>query len=118
MSKKFGVWINTQKAVIAEIVDKYTCRIVDHVKAEHGGGNSNENSEHNLEKSLQHNFFKEVCKDMQNATSIHITGTGNIQEQFAHYLKETPQFKHAEISDSTSNPMSDEALVRFFLDKA
>lgn len=118
MSKKYGVWINTQKAIVAEIVDKDTCNIVDHIKAEHGGDNSNEKSAHNLEKSLLHKFFKEVCKDMQNANSIHITGTGVIQEQFAHYLQETPQFKHAKISDSTSNPMSDEALIRFFLEKA
>jgi hypothetical protein len=54
---------------------------------------------------------------MQNATFIHLTGTGTIQEAFMGYLEETPQFKNTTTKDSTSNKMSDEKLVEFMEDK-
>jgi sulfite reductase alpha subunit-like flavoprotein len=44
---------------------------------------------------------------------VHLTGSGTIQEQFIHYLAETPQFKKTITSESTSNPMSDHKLVEF-----
>jgi hypothetical protein len=54
---------------------------------------------------------------MQNATHIHITGTGQAQEQFIHYLADTPQFKNTKTEESTSNKMSDEKILEFLEDK-
>ena len=54
---------------------------------------------------------------MQNATQVHLTGTGTSQEQFMRYLSETPQFKNTKTSESTSNKMSDEKLLEFMAEK-
>ena len=54
---------------------------------------------------------------MPNVDVLHITGTGQVQEQFARYLAETPQYKNTKTSDSTANKMSDEALLNYFADK-
>ena len=62
-------------------------------------------------------FFKEITNYLQNATFIHLTGTGTAQEQFIHYLQETPQFKNVKTSECTSNKMSDERLVKFMTEK-
>jgi hypothetical protein len=50
---------------------------------------------------------------MPNIDEIHITGTGQIQEQFIKFLADTPQYKNAISSTSTSNKMSDENLAVF-----
>ena len=50
---------------------------------------------------------------MPNVDEIHITGTGQIQEQFMKFLAETAQYKNAISSDSTSNKMSDENFILF-----
>ncbi len=68
----------------------------------------------NHERSLTLQFFKEIASYMPNVDVMHITGTGQIQEQFAHFLAETPQYKDTITSDSTSNKMSDEALLEYF----
>ena len=52
-----------------------------------------------------------------NATEVHVTGTGQAQEQFIHYLADTPQFKQTKTSESTSNKMSDENLLAFLGEK-
>ncbi|MBC7934706.1 MAG: hypothetical protein H7Y86_05005, partial [Rhizobacter sp.] len=44
---------------------------------------------------------------------VHVTGTGQVQEQFIKYLADTPQFKNSKTAESTSNQMSDEKLVEF-----
>ena len=54
---------------------------------------------------------------MQNATHIHLTGTGQVQEQFIKFLAETPQFKNTVTDESTSNKMSEERLVEFLAEK-
>jgi hypothetical protein len=54
---------------------------------------------------------------MQNADEVHATGTGTIQEQFIHYLADTPQFKNTVTTECTSNKMSDERLVEFIAGK-
>ena len=66
---------------------------------------------------LQAKFFKEITTHLQNATHLHATGTGQVQEQFIHYLAETPQFKNTKPEESTANKMSDENLIKFFSDK-
>jgi stalled ribosome rescue protein Dom34 len=50
---------------------------------------------------------------MPNVDEIHITGTGQMQEQFMKFLAETPQYKNVVSSESTSNKMSDENLIEF-----
>ena len=50
---------------------------------------------------------------MPNIDEIHITGTGQVQEQFMKFLAETPQYKNALSSESTSNKMNDENLALF-----
>ena len=66
---------------------------------------------------LQAKFFKEIATHLVNATHLHATGTGQVQEQFMHYLAETPQFKNTKTEDSTANKMSDERLLEFFAEK-
>lgn len=87
--------------------------ILGHANNPGPGSNSNESAANHLEKTLIQKYFKEISSLMVNAEEIHLTGTGTIQEQFAHYLAETPQFKNTVTADSTSNKMSDEKLLEF-----
>lgn len=87
--------------------------VLGHAKNPGPGANSNENAAHNLEITLVQKYFKEIGRHLVNAEEIHITGTGSIQEQFKHYLAETPQFKKTVVSESTSNTMSDKKLIEF-----
>lgn len=73
--------------------------------------NTNENAENNQEQALTHKFFKEIAAKMVNIDEIHVTGTGQAQEQFIRFLSETPQYKNTVATESTSNRMSDEDLV-------
>ena len=91
--------------------------ILTHINGEEVSPNTNEKHEHHQQKTLQAKFFKEITAHLQNATHLHITGTGQVQEQFAHYLAETPQFKNTRTAESTSSKMSDEKLLAFFSDK-
>ena len=79
------------------------------------GSEKNENKKN--QQTVQAKFFKEVASHFQNATHLHVTGTGQAQEQFIHYLAETPQFKNTKTEDSTSNRMTDEKLLEFFSGK-
>ena len=91
--------------------------VLGHVKNPGADGNSNENAQHNQQRTLQTQFFKEITSHMQNADEVHVTGTGTIQEQFIHYLAETPQFKNTATKECTTNKMSDERLVEFISGK-
>lgn len=117
--KQFGVWMDTQAAVIVgkEEPDSESVSILAAVAGEKPTSNSNEKTANNKEKSQQAKFFKEIATHLQNATYIHVTGTGQVQEQFLHYLAETPQFKNTRTDESTVNKMSDEKLVAFMTDK-
>lgn len=117
--KQFGVWMDTHHATIIGHADANAggFSVLGHVKNPGADGNSNENAMQNQQKTLLHHFFKEIASHMQNADEIHVTGTGTIQEQFIHYLAETPQFKHATATECTSNKMSDERLVEFISGK-
>jgi stalled ribosome rescue protein Dom34 len=110
--KQFGVWIDSQHAVVAgrESPDGNFV-ILAHAKAGGQENNSNENTANNAEKGGLLKFFKEITSHMQNVDEILVTGTGNAQEQFIHYLAETPQFKNAVAKESTSTKMSDEKLL-------
>ena len=87
--------------------------VLGHAKNPGPGANSNESAANHLEITLAQKYFKEIGHHLVNADEIHVTGTGTIQEQFVHYLAETPQFKNTATSESTSKPMSDEKLVEF-----
>lgn len=87
--------------------------ILGHVKNTGPDNNSNENTSNNQEISLTQKYFKEIASKMQNIEEIHITGTGQIQEQFIKFLAETPQYKNAVSSEGTSNKMSDENLIEY-----
>lgn len=113
--KQFGVWMDSQHATIVgrENVENGDFVILGHVKNSGPTSNSNEKSENNREIMLTQKFFKEIATLMPNIEDIHVTGTGQIQEEFIHFLAETPQYKNAKADDSTSNKMSDEHLVDF-----
>ncbi len=87
--------------------------VLGHAKNPGPGANSNENASNNLEITLQHKYFREIGRHLENADEIHLTGTGTIQEQFMRYLGETPQFKRTVVTESTSNPMSEDKLVEY-----
>ncbi len=96
-----------------ETPDTTEFTVLGHVSNPGPGGNSSENAANHLEKTLIQKYFKEIGALMVNAEEVHLTGTGTIQEQFTHYLAETPQFKNTVTTDCTSNKMSDEKLVEF-----
>ncbi len=117
--KQFGVWMDNHHATIIghadAAVEKFT--VLGHAENPGAAGNSNENAAHNQQKTLQSQFFKEITRHMQNAEQVHVTGTGTVQEQFIHYLADTPQFKNTVATECTSNKMSDERLVVFITSK-
>ena len=102
--KQFGVWIDNHQAAIVgnENAEEGTLKVLAHVKGE---------------ISTQAKFFKEIASHMVNATHVHVTGTGQAQEKFIHYLAATPQFKNSKTEESTSNKMSDEKLIAFITAK-
>lgn len=91
--------------------------VLAHVKGEINTRNSSEKNSNNQEKTVQAKFFKEIASHMTNATHVHVTGTGQAQEQFIHYLSSTPQFKNSKTAESTSNKMSDEKLIVYMAGK-
>ena len=117
--KQFGIWMDNHHATVIGHADEGTeeFSVVGHAKNPGADGTSNENAAQNQAKTLQHQFFKEITRHMQNADEVHVTGTGTIQEQFIHYLAETPQFKNTVARECTSNKMSDERLVEFISGK-
>ena len=117
--KQFGLWMDTHNATIVGNENEETGElvIIAHIKGEEVSPTPSQKNEHNQKKMLQAKFFKEITTHLQNATHLHATGTGQVQEQFIHYLAETPQFKNTKTEESTSNRMSDEKLIEFFSEK-
>ena len=117
--KQFGVWMDTHHATIVgtENAETGALVIVAHINGELVSPSPSQKNEQNQKKMLQAKFFKEITAHLQNATHLHATGTGQVQEQFIHYLAQTPQFKNTKTEESTSNKMSDEKLLAFFSDK-
>ena len=109
---------NHQAAVVGnENTEDSPLKELAHIKGEMVSPNSNEKNSNNQEKTAQAKFFKEIASHLVNATEIHITGTGQAQEQFIHYLAATPQFKNSKTAESTSNKMSDEKLIAYITNK-
>ena len=113
--KQFGVWMDTHHATIVgkESIDNGAFIILGHVKNSGADSNSNENAANHQEIALTQKFFKEIASKMPNIDEVHITGTGQIQEEFMNFLADTPQYKNAVSNESTSNKMSDEQLLAF-----
>ncbi len=117
--KQFGVWMDSHNATIIgkENSEADNFVVLAHVKGEEATSNSSEKTENNHARMVEAKFFKEILSHMQNATNIHLTGTGVSQEKFMHYLAETPQFKNTKTEESTSNKMSDEKLIEYVAGK-
>jgi stalled ribosome rescue protein Dom34 len=112
--KQFGIWMDSQNAtIVGKEGFEGEFLILDSVASASADNNSNENASNNQEISLRQKFFKEITRKMPNIDEIHVTGTGQIQEQFIKYLAETPQYKNVRSTESTSNKMSDESLTAF-----
>lgn len=105
--KQYGVWMDTQVARIAGRKD------IDSGEFVMLGLVSNDASNQQSD-ALSTKYFKEIANKMPNIDEIHITGTGQVQEQFMKFLADTPQYKNAVTSESTSNKMGDEQLLSFF----
>lgn len=113
--KQFGIWMDSNQATIIgrEKIDTGEFLVLAHEKNAGQQGNSNENASNNNEKTLRQNYFKSIAANMQNIDELHVTGTGQVQEQFIQYLAETPQFKNVIAKHSTTTKMSEEKLVEF-----
>ena len=117
--KQFGVWMDSRHAIIIgrENMEGEDFSILGRVNSEVVEKNSSEKNENNSEKSLSLKFFKEITVLMQNAEEVHVTGTGIAQEQFIHFLADTPQFKNTVANETTSNKMGDDKLVEYISQK-
>ena len=117
--KQFGIWMDSHQATIIgrEKNEAGNFVVLAHEKTAGSEGNSNENATNNTEKTMRGTFFKEISAHMQNIDELHVTGTGQVQEQFIRYMAETPQFKNVVAKHSTSNKMSEEKLVEFIAEK-
>ncbi len=117
--KQFGVWMDSHHATVTGRKDIETGEfvILNHIKNNGASANSNEKSANNEERTKLHTFFKEITSCMPNVTNLYVTGTGTAQEQFMHYLAETPQYKNAVVKIDTSNKMSDEKMIEYISEK-
>ena len=117
--KQFGVWMDTHNATVVgkEATTDVNFIVIAHITGEDTPPNTSEKNSNHQERALTTKFFKEICTHMQNATHVHLTGTGQIQEQFIKFLAETPQFKNTITEESTTNKMSDERLIEFITQK-
>ena len=117
--KQFGVWMDTHHATIVGKLDAEAKNfsVLGHAENAGPGFNSSEKTANNDEIRLKHKFYNQILSHMQNAEEVHITGTGTSQEQFMHYMADTPQFKKTVATECTSNKMSDERLTEFIAEK-
>ena len=112
MKKQFAVWMDTHHATIAgRDEDHGSFVILGHVNSEDPNRNTDESAANHREITMTQKFFKAIASKILNPDEIHLTGTGQIQEEFMKYLAETPQFKNAVLSDSTSNKMGDAQFI-------
>src|SRR5687767_10164558 len=102
--KQFGVWMDAKLATITGRADTEAAnfKVLGIVKNTGGSKNSNENASNNAESANRQKYFKDIANRMPNIDEIHITGTGQVQEQFMKFLAESPQYKNAVSSESTS----------------
>jgi len=117
--KQFGVWMDSHQATVVgnDQARGDALIVLGHVKGEEISSNFSEKNSNNHDKTIQGKFFKKITELLINATDIHLTGTGQAQEQFIKYLASTPQFKNSKVEESTSTKMSDEKLIEFITAK-
>jgi hypothetical protein len=112
--KLAGIWIDTEKAVIAKnhdaqnTSDFFLCKPI---KAEIQHGNSSENAGNNAERTNRNRFFKEIEHLLTNTEEVFITGPGTVQEELKHYLLDTAQFRDLKITLDVSQQMTDEKVL-------
>src|SRR5687767_4196374 len=113
--KQFGIWMDAHYAIIAgrKNIDSGDFVILGHATNPEAAKNADESKSNHKEIELTHKFFKEISALMVNVDEVHVTGTGQVQEQFIKYLANTPQYKNAVSSESTSNKMGEEELLAF-----
>lgn len=113
--KLFGVWMDSMHATIVggSRPDTDEMVVVGHVSSPGPSRNSSEKAAHHEEIALAHAFFKAIAAYMPLVDELHVTGTGQVQEQFIRYLADTPHYKRTLTTESTSNKMSDQQLIRF-----
>ena len=113
--KQFGIWMDSHYAIIAgrESIDNGAFIILGHATNPEPDKKMEESRANHSKVDLTHKFFKEITGIMVNVDEVHITGTGQVQEQFMKYLAHTPQYKNVVSSESTSNKMSEEQLLAF-----
>ncbi len=113
--KQFGIWMDSRHATVIgrQNIDNGDFVVLTHVENHGPDTNSNESASNHQEIALTHKFFKEIVSKIPNMDEVHVTGTGQIQEQFIKFLADTAQYKNASSSESTSNKMSDEKLLNF-----
>jgi len=117
--KQYGIWMDTHTAIIIGRKDLQTGDfiVLANEQNDSQGSNSNENASNNAERSLQLKYFKRISAHMQNAEELHVTGTGQVQEQFVRFMADTPQFKNTVALQSTSSKMGDAKLIEYITSK-
>ena len=116
--KQFGIWMDNHNAtIVGKQNENGDFMVLAHEQNPGQDGNSNENAANNAARTQQVKFFKQIAAQMQNAEELHVTGTGQVQEQFVKFMSETPQFKNTVAEQSTSQKMSDEKLLAYISGK-
>lgn len=117
--KKIGIWMDNYHAGIVgqENPNDEVFKVLAYVNGEENTQISSEKHGNPHEKTLQAKFFKEITTHLVNATHLHVTGTGQAQEKFVHFLETIPQFKNMKTSHCTSSKMSEEKLIKFMEEK-
>jgi stalled ribosome rescue protein Dom34 len=117
--KQFGVWMDSHHATIVgrEHIDSGDFVLLGQASFDGAESKSSSDAGNHGARTEQIKFFKEINAFTQNMEEIHVTGTGQVQEQFIHYMTTTPQFKDVVAAESTSNKMSTENLIAFITEK-
>ncbi|RYZ22946.1 MAG: hypothetical protein EOO10_21375 [Chitinophagaceae bacterium] len=117
--KQFGIWMDSHQATIVgrEKLETGEFVVLAHEKNAGSPENSNENASNNNEKTLRQTYFKSIATHMQNIDELHVTGTGQVQEQFIRFMTDTPQFKNVIAKHSTMTKMSEQRLLEFITAK-
>ncbi|WP_394660315.1 hypothetical protein [uncultured Chryseobacterium sp.] len=112
--KLAGIWMDKEKAIVVKNHDAqnaFKFFLCSPVKTEIQHGNSSENAGNNAEQTNRVKYFKEIEHLLINSQEVLIIGPGTVQEEFKHYLEETPQFKNLKIQLDTAQQMSDEQVL-------
>uniref|UniRef100_A0AAU6WMX4 Translational machinery protein n=1 Tax=Chryseobacterium endophyticum TaxID=1854762 RepID=A0AAU6WMX4_9FLAO len=112
--KLAGIWMDKEKAIVVKNHDAqnaFKFFLCSPVKAEIQHGNSSENAGNNAEQTNRIKYFKKIEHLLINSQEVLIIGPGTVQEEFKHYLEETPQFKNLKIHLDTAQQMSDEQVL-------